>query len=103
MRHDCCRPGLRQHWTALPLEQHSGWAEVPDGEEGEGDGEDRLCYMGELTLFCKDMWHERYERIVAIPNVNVGYDEEEEGTKGETGVWADGEWMERDGDERGVE
>jgi hypothetical protein len=46
--------------------------------------------MGELTLFCKDMWHEGYERIVAIPNVNVGYDEEEEGTKGETGVWADG-------------
>lgn len=35
------------------------------------------CYMGEPTLFCKDMWKEGYGKIAVVPSVNVGYDDEE--------------------------
>ena len=39
---------------------HGAEGQVPDGEEGEGDYEDRECSMGEPTLLCKDMWNEGY-------------------------------------------
>ncbi|KAL6247012.1 hypothetical protein RBB50_006319 [Rhinocladiella similis] len=35
------------------------------------------CYMGEPTLFCKDLWKHGYGRIAVIPSVNVGYSDEE--------------------------
>lgn len=35
------------------------------------------CYMGEPTLFCKDMWKEGYGKVAVVPSVNVGYDDEE--------------------------
>ena len=38
------------------------------------DGE---CYMGEPTLFCKDLWHIGKGKIAVIPSVNVGYNDEE--------------------------
>jgi alpha-1,3-mannosyltransferase len=63
---------------------------------GKGnDGRNNECYMGEPTLFCKDMWHEGFGRIAVVPSVNVGYDDEEsikvKQTHGRTG-----EWVERD-------
>ncbi|KAH0562349.1 hypothetical protein GP486_002951 [Trichoglossum hirsutum] len=38
------------------------------------DGE---CYMGEPTLFCKDLWAHGYNKIAVVPSVNVGYNDEE--------------------------
>ena len=38
---------------------------------GSDDGE---CYMGEPTLFCKDMWRLGLGRIQIVPTVNLGYD-----------------------------
>jgi alpha-1,3-mannosyltransferase len=56
---------------------------------------DEECYMGEPTLFCKDMWHEGYGRIAVVPSVNVGYDDEEsvkvKQTHGRTGEWVERE------------
>ncbi|KAI9817281.1 MAG: hypothetical protein M1832_004703 [Thelocarpon impressellum] len=40
---------------------------------GSREGE---CYMGEPTLFCKDLWRLHRGRIQVIPTVNVGYDNE---------------------------
>ncbi|KAK6364247.1 hypothetical protein LTS17_012418 [Exophiala oligosperma] len=34
------------------------------------------CYMGEPTLFCKDLWKNGRGRIAVIPSVNVGYSDE---------------------------
>lgn len=64
-------------------------------KRGKGDSEDQEYYMGEPTLFCKDMWHKGYGRIAVVPSVNVGYDNEES-TKAK-GAWADGGsgWRER--------
>ncbi|KAI9709402.1 MAG: hypothetical protein M1812_007679 [Candelaria pacifica] len=31
------------------------------------------CYMGEPTLFCKDLWRLKLGRIQVVPTVNVGY------------------------------
>src|SRR5271163_151834 len=31
------------------------------------------CYMGEPTLFCKDLWRRGYGRIQTLPTVNVAY------------------------------
>jgi len=39
-------------------------------EEGE-------CYMGEPTLFCKDLWRHGYTKIQVVPSVNVGYNPQE--------------------------
>jgi len=39
-------------------------------EEGE-------CYMGEPTYLAKDMWRQGNARILAVPAVNVGYNNEE--------------------------
>jgi alpha-1,3-mannosyltransferase len=35
------------------------------------------CVMGEPTLLAKDMWNQGIGRILAVPSVNVGYDNEE--------------------------
>jgi len=35
------------------------------------------CFMGEPTLFCKDMWRLGYNKIATIPSVNVAYGVEE--------------------------
>ncbi|TVY23804.1 Alpha-1,3-mannosyltransferase [Lachnellula hyalina] len=34
------------------------------------------CYMGEPTVFCKEMWHIGYGKIAVIPTVNVEYTDE---------------------------
>ncbi|KAI0024718.1 alpha-1,3-mannosyltransferase CMT1 [Xylariomycetidae sp. FL0641] len=34
------------------------------------------CFMGEPTLFCKDLWYYGYNRIAVIPTVNLEYSEE---------------------------
>jgi alpha-1,3-mannosyltransferase len=86
-------------FTAKPiLEQKIKFRTV---KRGKGkDGKDDECYMGEPTLFCKDMWHEGYGRITVVPSVNVGYDDEEskkvKQTHGRTG-----EWVEREAEMRG--
>lgn len=60
-----------------------------------GSGKDEECYMGEPTLFCKDMWHEGFGRIAVVPSVNVGYDDEES-MKGKQTHGRTGEWVERE-------
>src|SRR6266536_6706684 len=35
------------------------------------------CVMGEPTLLAKDMWKQGIGRILAVPSVNVGYNNEE--------------------------
>ncbi len=42
------------------------------------DGE---CYMGEPTLFAKDLWRLGFGRIQVVPSVNVGYDNRTEEAK----------------------
>lgn len=39
-------------------------------EEGE-------CYMGEPTLFCKDLWKAGHNKIQVVPSVNLGYSVED--------------------------
>jgi alpha-1,3-mannosyltransferase len=60
-----------------------------------GKGADEDCYMGEPTIFCKDMWREGYGRIAVVPSVNVGHDDEEsikvKQTHGRTGEWVERE------------
>jgi alpha-1,3-mannosyltransferase len=64
-------------------------------------GADEECYMGEPTLFCKDMWYEGHGRIAVVPSVNVGYSDEEsvkvKQVHGRTGEWVEQEVDDRDG------
>jgi alpha-1,3-mannosyltransferase len=86
-------------FTAKPIMEHKVKFRTVMRSKGS-DSNDKECYMGEPTLFCKDMWHEGYGRIAVIPSVNVGYDNEESGkvkqVHGRTG-----EWVEREQELRG--
>ncbi len=55
-------------------------------EEGE-------CYMGEPTLFAKDLWRLGLGRIQVVPRVNVGYDEGTEEARDRHGRVEDGSNM----------
>jgi hypothetical protein len=35
------------------------------------DGRNNECYMGEPTLFCKDMWHKEFGRIAVVPTFRI--------------------------------
>jgi len=35
------------------------------------DGRNNECYMGEPTLFCKDMWHKGFGRIAVVPTFRI--------------------------------
>jgi alpha-1,3-mannosyltransferase len=53
------------------------------------------CFMGEPTLFCKDLWHVGHGRIAVIPSVNVGYDDEQsKAVKERRGYVSD--WVQQD-------
>jgi alpha-1,3-mannosyltransferase len=80
-------------FTAKPIMEQK--IRFRTAKRGKGDGEDQECYMGEPTLFCKDMWHEGYGRIAVVPSVNVGYDDEES-TKVKQVHGRTGEWVERE-------
>jgi alpha-1,3-mannosyltransferase len=68
---------------------------------GKGnDGRNDECFMGEPTLFCKDMWHEGFGRIAVVPSVNVGYDDEESMKVKKTHGWTR-EWVEREEEIKG--
>jgi alpha-1,3-mannosyltransferase len=63
-----------------------------------GDSNDKECYMSEPMLFCavrfcKDMWYEGYGRVVVIPSMNGGYDDEDSGKVRQVHGWT-GEWFE---------
>jgi alpha-1,3-mannosyltransferase len=82
-------------FTARPILEHR----IKFRTVHRGKGEDEECYMGEPTLFCKDMWHEGYGRIAVVPSVNVGYDDVESVKVKQTHGWT-GEWVEREGEMR---
>ena len=46
---------------------------------------DAECYMGEPTLFAKDLWRLGLGRIQVVPTVNVGYDNRTEEAKDQHG------------------
>lgn len=52
--------------------------------------EDGECYMGEPTLFAKDLWRLGLGRIQVVPRVNVGYDEGTEEARDRHGRVEDG-------------
>jgi len=59
------------------------------------------CYLGEPTLFCKDLWQLGHNKIAVVPSVNVGYsDDESRKAKDKQGTVA--EWIANE-EERGDE
>ena len=51
---------------------------------------DDECYMGEPTLFAKDLWRLGIGRVQVVPSVNVGYDESTEEARDRRGRVEDG-------------
>ncbi|KAI9778048.1 MAG: hypothetical protein M1835_005082 [Candelina submexicana] len=55
--------------SAAPvIEQRIAFRKSAEGE----------CFMGEPTLFCKDLWRLKMGRIQVVPTVNVGYSDNAE-------------------------
>jgi alpha-1,3-mannosyltransferase len=55
------------------------------------------CYQGEPQLFCKDMWHLGYGKILVVPSVNLEYsDEAARKIKSLKGYVS--QWVNQDGD-----
>jgi alpha-1,3-mannosyltransferase len=79
-------------FTAEPLVKNEvGFRAVMD-EKDE-------CFMGEPTVFCKDMWWTGYGRVAVVPSVNLEYsDGMGRRVKAEKGFVSD--WVGRDGDMR---
>jgi alpha-1,3-mannosyltransferase len=81
-------PPSKDRWEAKkPFQVFACWngataftaKPVMDGEvkfrtvhRGRGnDGRNDECYMGEPTLFCKDMWHKGFGRIAVVPTFRI--------------------------------
>ncbi|KAH8660438.1 cryptococcal mannosyltransferase 1-domain-containing protein [Xylariales sp. PMI_506] len=82
-------------------DEHKGLEQLSTGEamdrgrvsfRAAREGE---CYMGEPTLFCKDMWWAGFGRIAVVPSVNLEYSDKAgrkiKEEKGYTSKWVEQE------------